>query len=324
MTITSLTNGAGKIMFEQLQDIEALLGNAVESVSLEFKSGLFFNGFTRDPGKRSELIKDVTGLANAGGGAIIYGIRERREGADSIAEAFEPVPAGAVTRDQLTQLIHGNTDPPLAGFRVTPFDVEGGQIIVVEVDEGYTATQNKLDYLFYQRVEATNVRMGGYAIRDVMNRRTTPIIEAGLQIRSQGIGVHRHNYLVIPRLRNTGAVTAAHWRLFVEIPSGVNVQLDMQAPMLVIGRDAVHFDGRPYERYEYSSERNPPLTSLRLLPGEEMLLSQNRGFPGLLLEVNEAVARQALRGAPPLRWTLHVDNTLPARGEVSYEDWCQW
>ncbi len=311
-------------MFERIEDVQDLLGQAVETVSLEFKSGRFFNGFSRDPAKKTELIKDVTAFANAGGGVLIYGISERREGTESVADAFEPVPAGSVSRDQLTQLIHGNTDPPLTGFKINAFDVDGGQVMVIEVNEGHTATQNKLDYLFYQRVEATNVRMGGYAIRDVMNRRTAPILEAFLDVHSGGMGQHRHNYVVSPRVKNVGAVTAAHWRLFVEIPAGLNVTIEAQMPQLVIPRQAINIDGEDYNRYEYSSERGPALTSMRLLPGEEMSFVQNRGFSVLVVEVNDAIARHALRNEPPLRWTLHVDNSRPLTGVVLYRDWCQW
>lgn len=58
------------------EDLQRLIDeHTQESLYLEFKRG---DALGRQNNQRAELIKDVTGLANAGGGRIIYGIAEGR------------------------------------------------------------------------------------------------------------------------------------------------------------------------------------------------------------------------------------------------------
>ena len=307
-------------MFATLDEIEALIDQEGESVSLEFKAGQALVGLSKDPVKRSEFVKDVSAFANAGGGTILYGLGEKKVDGISIAAKIFPVPAGAVTSDQLTQIIHANTDPPMRGFRIRSINVDGGQVFVVEIDEGHTATQNRLDYRFYQRVEATTAMMSGYAVRDVMNRRRVPRLEADVQVREAGIGPAHHNYALLAVLRNVGTVTAAHWRFIIEVPAPLLVTKDHTN--LRASLPAASIEGHSYTRWEYSSERGPATRSMRLLPGED--IDFNRGFASFVIEVGSDQGRRLQASRLPLRWIVHVDNADPVRGVLAYDAWCKW
>ena len=313
-------------MFKTKEEIEALLGIEAESASLEFKAGPALVGLGQDREKRREFIKDVTAFANAGGGTILYGVGQQDVNGIGIgiASAIVPVPAGEVTPDRLAQIVHANTDPPLRGFRARPVTVEGGQIIVVEVEEGDTATQNRLDFLFYQRVEATTSRMSGYAVRDVMNRRRVPRLDAAVVVRDAGSGETRHNYRLEPRLRNVGTVTAAHWRFIIEVPPPLHISPDTGGVMLRVPLAGVSLEGQDFSRWEYSSERGPATRSMRLLPGEEINIVRNQGFPDFVVQIDAAEGRRLVTSRPLLRWVVHVDNAEPMRGALAYDVWCRW
>jgi hypothetical protein len=306
-------------VYDTIGEIRALLGIAEESATLDFKSGRFFQEKLTDD-SRKELVKDATSFANAGGGTIIYGISEKKVGGKSVADKIEPVPSGRMTDEQLTQLLNSNTDPPLRDFKVKSIPVRGGIILVLQIGEGHTAFQNLRDKLFYQRVGATTSVMLGFQIRDVMNRRTTPIVTASLPLERARMDRERHVYNLAPCLENQGFVTAHHWTLWADLPIGQLAQ--HSSPETVRQLGSVQVEGQSIMRFEYSSERAPVHTPLRLLPGEKKSLANNQGFALVTLTVTEEAYRHLEKTRPPLRWLLFVDNARSQTGIVSYKEWC--
>lgn len=309
-------------MYETLADIEALFGEAEETVILDFKSGLAFNDMNA---ARSDLVKEVTGFANAGGGTIIYGIAEIRQDGRSIASALSPVTNPAITQDRLTEIVYSNTDPALRGFSIKAIDIlePAGRIFVITVEQGDTAYQNRLDQRYYARVDASCKPMYGFAIRDVMNRRTYPRVVAKLIVRNIEATQTRHRYTVTPVLANEGLLTANHWTLQVIVPTALN-HLDLDVNHLTLDL-AEHGTGHIVERtFEYSSERQPPTTRSRLLPGETRSLGQGEGFGMLRLNIESALQLQQLDFRPSLSWSLFVDNAPRQEGIIEYDDRCRW
>lgn len=307
-------------MYRSLADIEALLGEAEESVSLDFKSGAALNDMNV---ARAQLVKEVTAFANAGGGTLIYGIAERADGPRNIADHFDTVTNDAVTVDRLTTIITQNTDPVFRHFRIAVFDVAGGgRIFVVEVDEGVTAYQNRVDQRYYQRSGSISAPMYGFAIRDVMNRRTIPQINARLQLQIAERAQERHRYIVAPTLENTGILTAHHWVVYLDIPH-VCARLDVRASLAVRDRGVAQ-DDRRYRRYEYSSERSPGDGDGRLLPGFSLSLSEAEGYSRVEIVVEEREWRELERWTPALRWLLFVDDAPRREWQMEYQQWCQF
>jgi hypothetical protein len=307
-------------MYQSLADIEALLGEAEESVTLDFKSGAALNDMNA---ARSQLVKAVTAFANAGGGTLIYGIAERRDGPRNIADRFDAVTNETVTVDRLTTIITQNTDPVFCDFRISVFDIPaGGRVFVVEANEGVTAYQNRIDQLYYQRAGSTSVPMYGFAIRDVMNRRTVPHVDARLQLQVAERTQDRHRYIVVPVLGNAGVLTARHWVLHLDLPQECG-RLNTQGSSSVRDRGAVTTDRR-YRRFEYSSERAPGDSEGWLLPGLERSLSQADGYSRLEIHVEARQWRELERWTPPLRWVLFVDDAPRREWEMEYQQWCQF
>jgi Schlafen, AlbA_2 len=109
-------------------DLSELIGRR-ETPQREFKETLVLG----TEGQKKDAEHDVQGLANAGGGFIIYGIREEEQGDGSkVAVELTPLVDGALY-EQLNNMLDGRGQPRV------PFDIyaidaaAGGIYIVVEV-----------------------------------------------------------------------------------------------------------------------------------------------------------------------------------------------
>lgn len=114
------------------QDIQRIIDESIqESLYLEFKRG---DALGRQNNQRVELLKDVTGFANADGGRIIYGIAESRP-VDGIAAAdsLAPVVDGTITREWLSSTIHDHASPRFHDFDIEEVAVEGGRVLIVDI-----------------------------------------------------------------------------------------------------------------------------------------------------------------------------------------------
>jgi Schlafen, AlbA_2 len=310
-------------MYKSIEEIEALIGTAEESIDLEFKSGRVFDDFNP---ARQELVKDVTAFANAGGGTIIFGVAERQEYGRIYAGRIESITNRTVTKDRIAETIWANTDPSFRGFKINVIPVPGGgDIYVIHVDQGDTAYQNRIDKRFYQRVEAISQPMYAFAIRDVMNRRTHPVIAADLKIQDIRIDAALHEYRVTPRLINDGSVTAHHWMLYVDLPFTVAHYIPGAARLpTIVNLGEIYLEQWKMYRYEFSSERTPDLLSPRILPSETKVLDPSTGYGTLLLTITEANGHKILEIGPPLHWVLFVDDAERREGSVPYNSWCRW
>lgn len=102
-----------------------------ESMSLEFKRDA--PGYS-DKDKH-ELLKDVSALANADGGDIVFGINE----ANGVASELTPIfleDADALSR-RINQTIESGIEPRILGLQFISIDVEGGYIFVVRVPASF-------------------------------------------------------------------------------------------------------------------------------------------------------------------------------------------
>ncbi|TCG04721.1 hypothetical protein BZM27_38815 [Paraburkholderia steynii] len=307
-------------MFESIDEIRALEGAEAESVSLEFKHGDKLADL-RNNDTKSDFIKTVTAFANAGGGVAIYGISEARQDGLSLAGPLAPVTNRTVTQDRLREIVLSNTDPVLNEFEIKSFATDAGNVFVITVEPGYTAYQNKIDQRFYQRIDASAVPMYCFAIRDVMNRRTTPHVTASFKIDRPVQQGERHVYYMRPSISNAGNLTASHWVLQIGAPAPL-AELEQQGDYRVIQLGTQTVGGHRASWFELSSERCGPTTG-RLLPGETRALDATTGFARVSITITPETVRH-IETRPPIQWTLMVDNAPKRSGEVPYDEWCTW
>lgn len=240
--------------FNDIADLQALIDNVVEEhTELEYK--LRFeetdeecnNGEKQQGGGkkkknwRAEFVKDVSGMANANGGQIIYGIREgKNQQGRRLPQKLDPIPPGDKDSDQLTRILTQSIRPVLnVTINYLPDPQKEGGYFIVNVPKGMTAHQNLYDKRYYRRHNATVEAMEDHEIRDVMNRIKEPVVD--LEFTIIKTITHRKkisNYLVgvkvadgeLPdkisyklqyQLINNGSVYAKYVNFFVYAPNHI-------------------------------------------------------------------------------------------------------
>ena len=311
-------------------EITALIeGRAQESATLEFKAGA---ALARERSGPAELVKDITALANAAGGRIVYGISEGKGDAGvKFAESLSPVLDPKATGDWITQVVAAQTGPRLTRFSVleiaVPDGKNGERVLVVDVDAGDTAHQSSLDHRYYQRVGALVLPMEDFQVRDVMGRRTTPKIDVKL-IRSSGEQTQeRHLYQFWPVLRNDGAVTLERWRLVIDFPQLAIDDLRLGQQMLNgVERQALTLDSIDCHRITYngSSQQFVRGGHADLHPGEWLRLDNSIGLPTIPLVVTQATYRALADVKAAIKWRLFIPNNRPIEGSLAFTEWCNF
>jgi len=145
------------------EDLQRLIEEGIpESGSLEYKERLELE---TDSQKR-ELLKDLTGMGNGGGGIIIYGIREADDGSGRPAQLtplMDPALPG-----RLEDIVHNVVRPPLI-MEPRRIEVGTGYILVAEVFRsplGPYMVQSYGDNRYYMRQGSRVAPMDEQQVRD--------------------------------------------------------------------------------------------------------------------------------------------------------------
>src|SRR5262245_1858605 len=85
---------------------------AQESMELEFKRSEALADARKD-----EIRKDVSAMANAAGGTIVYGMKEDGHKATALDDGSDPK---VITKEWLEHVITSKIQPRLQGVRITP------------------------------------------------------------------------------------------------------------------------------------------------------------------------------------------------------------
>jgi hypothetical protein len=114
--------------FPTLTSIEQLVElHIAETTTIEFKSQLPLASRT----DRRELLKDLTGMGNGGGGTLIFGIDE--DPTTSAASNLTPLPDASII-GQIEAIVQSGIRPPLVWSHAT-HQADNGWIVVVDVEQ---------------------------------------------------------------------------------------------------------------------------------------------------------------------------------------------
>lgn len=160
-----------------LADVQDLIAREVrEDTTLEFKRQL--NLENRD--QRYEFLRDVTAMANAGGGTIIYGAVEGSEGdrRGRIVAIQGQVLEPDDTDRKIQQLLRDGVDERLTGvlFKALPTDVSGERVCVLRIPSSPLAPHRITlgeKAQFYLRGSGSNHPMNTRQLRESMLLRAT-------------------------------------------------------------------------------------------------------------------------------------------------------
>jgi hypothetical protein len=146
-----------------------------DSAALDFKNPTALSGGKGRLGDkhRNDLVRDVAAMANAEGGIIVYGIKERSGGyPDRVDEGVAPHIA---TAEQIEQIILANINPRVEGVVVHPIELtsqgRGHRTFIISIPKaGKNAPHQSNDMLYHKRRDATTLKMEDNDIRDMMGR----------------------------------------------------------------------------------------------------------------------------------------------------------
>lgn len=159
---------------------EICRGRFSESATLDFKRSIP----GRDGGGVAELAKDVSAMANADGGDLVFGIDE----VDAAASAIAPITTETADQAQrrIFQVIDSNIEPRLRGVHMKAVDVPGGYVLIVRVPasfDGPHCTRNSNSQRrFVSRNGTTTSDMSFEQIRMAFDRTSLLVDRARKQI----------------------------------------------------------------------------------------------------------------------------------------------
>src|SRR5262245_19307303 len=151
------------------KDLQQLVDEKIqESLTLDYKAS---PALGKDSKSRDELCKDVSAFANSGGGQIIYGIEESKDG-----KPVKVDEGSDTSREWIEQVIDSRVQPRLEGLVITPVPVGTGRhayVLTIPQASG-RAPHQAPDKKYYKRQNFLSVPMEDYEIRDALRRATTP------------------------------------------------------------------------------------------------------------------------------------------------------
>jgi hypothetical protein len=149
-------------------DLQTLVG-LDETSNLEFKRS---ESLENNDTNKNEMAKDVSAMANAAGGRIIYGMVEGKK------HQAERLDDGTMqTKEWIDQILTANIEPKIAGVEITRIPLSTGKFsVVVEIPKaGSLAPHQAKPYQkYFRRYNDTVLAMLDHEIRDLMRRGSSP------------------------------------------------------------------------------------------------------------------------------------------------------
>jgi hypothetical protein len=240
-----------EVIWDEARIIKLIDDGVEESLTLDYKAA---GALRKTDGKRKEITKDVSAMANSAGGLIIYGVSEFQErDKQHLPSHIDPINTNEISKEWLEHVI-GNIRPRIHDVLIHPVPLSGATnhaAYVVEVKQSVVAHQ-ATDKRYYRRYNFESVAMEDYEISDVRNRwqRADHLVSFDAQI-------HK-TFLVIFVVKNEGKLAAhdvsfqfspePHWKkekpaMFSNgvrsIPSGKMFKFPYRAYKELLGDDDI-------------------------------------------------------------------------------------
>lgn len=288
-----------------------------ESSTLDYKAA---DALGKNDGKKKEITKDVSAMANSAGGIIIYGIKEY-DAPDKkhLPEKLDGIDRIEFSKEWLEHIIN-NIQPRMEGLTIYPVDIDTGQnhvVYVVEILQSTTAHQAK-NYRYYKRFNFASVPMEDYEIRDVMNRSIAPNAQVEFGYIGPKIEGKTHSYTLKIVVKNLGFQVINNFKIKVTFP--------YYGPYFQYfpGYAPQYQNTKYFGRVVYSRDKNEDhiLTYHsveKLFPEDEVDVGQEID---LKYKIDDVAYKQIEQSSSKrellLRWTLYADNMLPKRDKIPF------
>lgn len=280
-----------------------------ESSNLEYKAA---DALERTEGKKKEITKDVSAMANAAGGTVIYGIKEYDDPDNKhLPEAITPINRTQFSKEWLEQVIN-NIRPHISDVVIYPISLSSSSndvAYVVDIPQSNTAHQ-ALDFRYYRRFNFQVLPMEDYEIRDVMNRGSSPDASVEFSFLKERITSDLHRYKLELSVKNNGPQMINYFQLVFTFPGFASFD-----PKFIRNRDNISIgntaDGDHLVTYR---------SRIVLFSDEKRLLGEEfNWFYEINLEKYNLMSERERKGQQTtVAWTLYADNMKPKQGEVPF------
>jgi len=305
------------------ETLQAYINDEVqESQEIEYKAA---NALGKSDSKKVQVTKDVSAMANAAGGIIIYGMREHdTTEMRYLPERLDGIDRTVLSREWLDQVINGIA-PRINGLVIHPVELDIGTNLtayVVEIPQSSTAHQAR-DYRYYRRYNFECLPMHDHEVRDVMNRATTPSVDVRFTYVTIGaVSGALHKYRLAVVITNQGVQVVNHYKLEFTFPN-IDLLLSQSGGWISLGSqdEAVpqYLQIQPNDSVEITEKGLEIHIKYRsdnvLFPADEEDLSQ---AIGCMYCVDNRVYHRMREMS--LKWTLYADHMPPKSGEVPFSD----
>ena len=280
-----------------------------ERHNLEYKGAA---ALQRTDKYKKEITKDVSAMANAAGGVLVYGISEYDEAEKKhLPKDLDPVNRVDYSKEWLEQVI-SNIRPRIEGIIIHSIALDTGEnnvAYVVEIPKSNTAHQAR-DLKYYLRYNFESVPMEDSQIRDVMDRGTKP--DASIQFIYKLLrpaSSQKHKYLLRLFIKNHGTQVIAHYQLVFTIPEQIPMQYNNQAVRLT---ENVVVRARSKGGFRISCR-----SSGVLFPDEELEIGVDIG---LKYDIDNKIYHDIKQHEPTLDWRLYADDMIPKYGKIPFSN----
>jgi hypothetical protein len=288
-----------------------------ESLTLEYKSA---DALGKAEGKKAEITKDVSAMANSAGGVIIYGIAEYNDPLKKhLPEKIDVVDLIAFPKEWLEQIIN-NIRPKIDSILIHPISIgvsPNSVVYVVEIPQSTTAHQ-ALDWRYYKRYNFQSVPMSDYEIRDVMGRIQHPRIDLDFTIRYSQVTILKKKELVFIA-KNIGQVYARFVKIVLFLPPSLACH-----KVSILNREIKEIDGVDY--YIFSE-----INTRRDILDQDREGNQKHGsswfepiFPlaerSWIYRIPDNFSVDKHNSHEEILWEVYADNAPKHMGRVSIKD----
>lgn len=194
-----------------------------ESLTLEYKVSTALWPLTESA--KSELAKDVSAMANAMGGIIIYGMEEDKHlhRAKGLDRGFDPM---ELSHERLDDLITSLISPVIPEIRIKRIPLNstnpGRVAYAVQIPQGVTAHMALPRKQYFARRNFKAEPMADYEVRDVMGRQIAPKLR--LRFWLGGVELPATGLVTVGIADRGDGSWETDWRVIIENESDVVVE----------------------------------------------------------------------------------------------------
>ncbi len=164
----------------------------------------------------AELAKSVAGFANAEGGLLVLGVKEKPEKYKGEVVKIRPGAISAlpmnVTREMIENELLAKIQYPIEGITIVPLRSSARSsnfIYLIDVQQSIRAPHRVNELYYFQRYNFSTREMKHFQIADMFGRRLSPDLEMMLQRRS-GLNEDRGHFTLHPLIYNRGKAVAKY------------------------------------------------------------------------------------------------------------------